>query len=122
MQNSDSLSCSPLSFSLSLSLCLSVCLSLFRLFDDKFHTDRVAKDLSEQLGDEANVMIDKFSGIRVKCGDTECVFEFVAYKYKGTSRDDDDDDESSDGDSNPPPNIIRSRKVLMKNVFCKFYW
>ena len=59
-------------------------------------------------------MIDGFSGIRVNCGDTECVFEFVAYKYKGTSRDDDDNDESSNGDPIPPPphgNLTRSQSM-----------
>ena len=29
-------------------------------------------------------MVEGYSGIRVNCGNTECVFEFVTYKYNGT--------------------------------------
>ena len=33
-------------------------------------------------------MVEDFSGIRVECGDTECIFEFVTFKYKGEKRKD----------------------------------
>ena len=54
-----------------------------RLFDHRFHTEKVAKDLKKELGDEAEIMVSGVPGIRVECGETSCIFEFITYKYKG---------------------------------------
>ena len=58
----------------------------YRLFNGSIHTETVVKDLRSELGDEAEVPVEGFSGIRVECGDTECIFEFVTYKYNGERR------------------------------------
>ena len=55
---------------------------IFRLFDHKFHQETVLKDLKEEIGED-EIVIDGFPGIRVQCGETSCIFEFITYKYKG---------------------------------------
>jgi hypothetical protein len=56
------------------------------LFDGSIHTETVVKDLKTELGEAAEVPVEGFSGIRVECGDTECIFEFVTYKYNGEKK------------------------------------
>ena len=40
-------------------------------------------DLKKELGKEAHIVVNEYNGIRVECGSTSCIFEFVTYKYKG---------------------------------------
>ena len=45
----------------------------------------MVQDLKKEIGDE-EVIVDGFPGYRVKCGNTNCIFEFVTYKYKGKAK------------------------------------
>ena len=62
---------------------MNVLTSFFiRLFDHTFHNTTVVPLLEDEIGTDIRE-VDGCSGITVKCGDTECVFEFIAYKYIG---------------------------------------
>ena len=61
---------------------------IYRLFNHNFHAETVAKDLTKELGEEAQIQVGGIPGIQVKCGDTSCVFEFITYKYEGKVKED----------------------------------
>ena len=46
--------------------------------------------------------VNGFPGIRVKCGDTLCIFEFITYKYKGKRNKEEDDKVAGVVDDEPP--------------------
>ena len=71
----------PLHFVLVSFICISP-FHFFRLFDHKFHQETVLKDLKEEIGED-EIVVDGFPGIKVQCGKTSCIFEFITYKYKG---------------------------------------
>ncbi|CAI8054891.1 hypothetical protein GBAR_LOCUS29945 [Geodia barretti] len=83
------------------------------LFDGSIHTETVVKDLKSELGDEAEVPVEGFSGIRVECGDTECIFEFVTYKYNGEKRKEVvfKPPPSNEVPTQAPTNIVRSQSM-----------
>ena len=82
------------------------------MFDGSIHTETVVKDLKTELGEAAEVPVEGFSGIRVECGDTECIFEFVTYKYNGEKRKEEEEVieqlPNNDVPTSPPSNIERS--------------
>lgn len=53
-----------------------------RLFDHSFHEETVLPQLRAEVEPDFRE-VDGATGITVKCGDTNCVFEFVTYKYIG---------------------------------------
>ena len=84
------------------------------MFDGSIHTETVVRDLKSELGDEAEVPVEGFSGIRVECGDTECIFEFVTYKYNGEKRKEEvviEQPPNNDVPTSPPSNIERSQSL-----------
>lgn len=54
----------------------------YRLFDHSFHENTVLPQLRAEVEPDFRE-IDGATGITVKCGDTNCVFEFITYKYIG---------------------------------------
>ena len=87
------------------------------MFDHKFHKETVLNDLKEQIGNE-EVNVNGFPGIRVKCGDTLCIFEFVTYKYKGKRNKEEDDkvtgviEEPSQPDNEAHPEAIERSQSM----------
>ena len=63
-------------------LCTIELLIFIRLFDHTFHNNTVLPLLKAEVGPDFRE-VDGCSGLTVKCGDTDCIFEFVAYKYIG---------------------------------------
>lgn len=53
-----------------------------RLFDHSFHEDTVLPRLRAEVEPDFRE-VDGAIGITVKCGDTNCIFEFITYKYIG---------------------------------------
>lgn len=53
-----------------------------RLFDHSFHEDTVLPRLRAEVEPDFRE-VDGAVGITVKCGDTNCIFEFITYKYIG---------------------------------------
>ena len=63
---------------------------IFRLFDHSFHENTVLPLLRAEVGPDFRE-VDGSTGITVKCGDTNCIFEFVTYKYIGEAQEEESD-------------------------------
>ena len=98
---------------------------LSRLFDHTFHEKTVLPHLLAEVGSDFRE-VDGCMGITVKCGDTNCVFEFIAYKYIGPvpEREENktvtlaDDDDPPDNDHSEQPQFIgRSQSMSSPHQF-----
>ena len=58
-------------------------LYLYRLFDHDYHEETVVPKLEDGIEKGDFKTVDGIKGITVNCGDIECVFQFVAYQFKG---------------------------------------
>ena len=60
---------------------------LCRLFDHSYHAKYVQPQLKNLRGRVKLLRVGGYEGIPVKCGSTNCVFEFSTYRYcRGTSK------------------------------------
>ena len=101
--------------------------SLHRLFDHTYHEKTVLPCLRAEVGPDFRE-VDGCTGITVKCGDTICIFEFIAYKYIGETekveepetftladlmeqQSNDDPPNNEAGDQHPPVFIGRSQSM-----------
>lgn len=89
----------------------------------------MAKDLKKELRDEAEIMVSGVPGIRVHCGETSCIFEFITYKYKGQVKEENlpqvvrEDPPKNEASAHPPPSsMMRSNSVPVPHFSVPFPW